>query len=91
MGLLQRRYGWFLRLILVKNREEVQGIFEPIIQEVIKLVDGQIQAVQGKGKQVTVSYPPQKKKKHFPSHLLTRIRASFSSAASALQSTSSPG
>ncbi|RPB20356.1 actin-like ATPase domain-containing protein [Terfezia boudieri ATCC MYA-4762] len=35
------------------TREEVQGIFEPIIQEVIKLVDGQIQAVQNKGKQVT--------------------------------------
>jgi len=37
-------------------REEVQGIFEPIIQEVIKLVDGQIQAVQNKGKQVTVRF-----------------------------------
>ena len=39
-------------------REEVQGIFEPIIQEVIKLVDGQIQAVQNKGKQVTVRFNP---------------------------------
>ena len=43
--------GWFSTF-----REEVQGIFEPIIQEVIKLVDGQIQAVQNKGKRVTVCF-----------------------------------
>lgn len=35
------------------TREEVQGIFEPIIQEVIKLVDGQIAAVMAKGKTVS--------------------------------------
>ncbi|KAL7275475.1 hypothetical protein RUND412_001582 [Rhizina undulata] len=35
------------------TREEVQAIFEPIIQEVIRLVDGQITAVSSKGKTVT--------------------------------------
>ena len=36
-------------------REEVQAIFEPVIQEVVRLVDGQITAVQSKGKQVKVT------------------------------------
>lgn len=34
------------------TREEVQGIFEPVIEEVVRLVDGQITAVQSKGKRV---------------------------------------
>lgn len=37
------------------TREEVQGIFEPVIEEVVRLVDGQITAVQSKGKRVKVT------------------------------------